>query len=333
MRFNLIKIFISICVFILIANTISAFSDEPSLPPIPLGYSSESMLLAHYMLGFLKAIDPDNVPTPDDVVEVKNIEYGKVGDRALQLDLYLPKELSGPIPGMIFIHGGAWKSGEREVMKYYSVRFARRGYAAATISYRLIKEAIFPAAVQDAKCAVRWMRANAAKYNIDPNRIGVSGNSAGGHLSLMIGYSSDVPELEGEGGHEGVSSRVQALADFYGPVDFTTDFAIRQKDLINFLGATYKENPELYEYASPITHLTSDDPPTLIFHGTLDRIVPIPQADMLAKKLDDLGVDCVYDRFNGYPHTMDAIENVNKRCLARMFSFFDKYLKPNRNGN
>ena len=315
--------------FLLSINVAVVFAEEikQDIPPMPKGYMNEEFLKIAILLKQIKLIDPKNITIPETILEEKDIEYGKIGDRALQLDLYRPRKTDHPVPGIIFIHGGAWKSGKREDMKFYTVDFAKRGYACATVSYRLSKEALFPAAVQDVKCAVRWMRANAQKYNIDPDRIAVSGNSAGGHLSMMIGYSSDVPELEGNGGNAGVSSRVKAVVDFYGPVDLTTEFAKKQGVVPEFLGKKYEEDPKLYVSASPITYLTKDDPPTLILHGTIDSTVPIDQADLLASKLKSLGIDYLYEKFEGWPHTMDLAEAVNKRCQYQMAEFLAKHLE------
>jgi len=300
---------------------------ETSIPPMPEGYSSELMIKAAFMLNQIKLVDAKNVIVPENVVEQKDIEYGKAGDKSLQLDLYSPKKMDKPAPGIIFIHGGGWTSGHRRDMKFYTVNFAKRGYVCATVSYRLAGEALFPAAVQDVKCAVRWMCANAKKYNIDPDKIVVSGNSAGGYLALMTGYSSDVPELECDSGNVGVSSRPQAVINFYGPVDLTTDFARKKSLVVDFLGKSYDEDPKLHEFASPISHLTKDDPPTLILHGTIDSTVPIKQADMLADKLKSFGIDYLYEKYEGWPHTMDLAEAVNQRCQYQMVQFLEKHLK------
>ena len=245
----------------------------------------------------------------------------------MQLDLYRPMAIRKPVPALIFIHGGGWAGGNREIMKYYTVRYAERGYVTATISYRFSQEAPFPAAVSDAKCAVRWMRENAKKHRIDPEKIGIIGGSAGAHLAMMTGYSSDVPELEGEGGHAGVSSRVQAVVDYYGPVDLTTPFARKQGVARKFLSdKSYEEDPDVYAFASPISHLTKGDPPTLILHGTIDTIVPVAQADKLAEKLKELGIPHFYEKFEGWPHTMDLAEAVNQRCQYRMNQFLAEHL-------
>ena len=303
----------------------TANSAESSPPPAP-GYKTPAEVMAAIAAGEIKLIKSPK-EMPDGVIEQKNIEYGKVGERALQLDLYLPEKILKPVPGLIFIHGGGWSAGSRDVYKPYTVSYAKKGYVAATISYRLTGEAIFPAAVEDAKCAVRWLRANAAKYHVDPNKIAVIGGSAGGHLSLMVGYSSDVPELEGNGGNPRVSSSVQAVVDFYGPYDLTTDFARKAGVVKKFLGdKTYDEAPELYKRASPMTYLTKNDPPTLILHGTIDDVVPVEQSDRLAARLKELGIPVVYDRLEGWPHTMDAAEIVHQRCQYFMDQFFAKYL-------
>jgi acetyl esterase/lipase len=319
--------------FSIMFTVVSLFNCQPvgaqervKEPPMPPGYANEDQIKLAILTGLLKIVDAKNVPVPDSVQEIKDLEYGKVGQRSLHLDLYRPKT-DKPVPGLIFIHGGAWKKGNRADMKYYAVKYAARGYVTATISYRLSREAPFPAAVQDAKCAVRWMRAHASQYGINPDQIGVSGNSAGGHLSMMIGYSSDVPELEGDGGYAEISSCVQAVVNFYGPADLTTPFATKQTDLHGFLsGKQYDKDPKLYAFASPITHLTKDDPPTLILHGTIDSTVPIAQADKLARRLEQLDIPMVYEKFVGWPHTMDLAQAVNERCCYLMDRFLEKHL-------
>ena len=296
----------------------SALAEVPAAPP---GYASENDVKAAFLSGKLKAIDL-TIDVPDTVTVQKNIEYGKGGDKALQLDLYSPKERSHPLPAILFLHGGGWTGGYRQIYHYYCTKFAEHGYVVATASYRLAGEAPFPAAVQDVKCAVRWLRANAKKLGIDPNKIAVAGGSAGGHLAMMIGYSSDVPELEGKGGNADTSSRVQAVVDLYGPTDLTDDFAKSRGEVKRLMGGkTFDEAPDAYRLASPVTHVTKDDPPTLILHGSIDSTVPIHQAELLVEKLKNAGVVCEYDRVEGWPHTMDLDASVNRHCMAKMFEF------------
>ncbi|MDG2382683.1 MAG: alpha/beta hydrolase [Pirellulaceae bacterium] len=300
-------------------------AEEPVSINAPKGYSSRAAVMAAVAIGSLKLVKNDE-PLPEGVQEQTDIEYGNVDGHSLLLDLYRPQESSQPTPGLIFIHGGAWSGGERTVYRYYTTRFAERGFAAATITYRLSGQANFPAAVHDAKCAVRWMRAHAEKYNIDPDRIAVIGGSAGGHLAMMVGYTEN-GEMEGNGGHQGVSSRVGAVVNFYGPVDLTTEEGKGAGAVRDFLGGPFDEMPLQYKAASPISHLDKDDPPTLIVHGTLDQTVSIQQADLLADKLKQVSVDHSYERLEGWPHTLDAAESVNNYCQQVMLAFFQKQLK------
>jgi acetyl esterase/lipase len=165
-----------------------------------------------------------------EIVVEENLTYGKGGDTELKLDLARPQG-EGPFPAIVFIHGGGWYQGGRQAYRTQIEQAAARGYVAATISYRLMQfdqenretttaAPIFPAQIHDAKAAVRWLRANAKKYTLDPERIGVWGSSAGGHLGALLGTSGDVEELEGSGGNLDQSSRVQAVVDWYGPTDF-----------------------------------------------------------------------------------------------------------------
>jgi len=325
--------------FACIAFTLSATAaEEPQLdefgvplgdtpPPMPKGYANEQDAMVDALTGTVPVIDiHGEMPLPEGVVEELDIQYGKGGDKPLLLNLYRPAKLEKPAPGLIFIHGGGWTSGHRKDYKYYTIRYAKRGFVVATISYRFSQDAPFPAAVQDAKCAVRWMRANAGKYNIDPDHIAAIGGSAGGYLSMMLGYTSDVPELEGDGGWEGVSSRVQAVVNLYGPADVDCEAARNVDVVTKFLGKPYSEIAKQYELASPYRHITPDDPPTLILHGTIDTIVPVQQSDMLAEKLKAAGVPCLYEKFEGWPHTMDIALPVNVRCQWLMNKLFNQYL-------
>ncbi|UCG56130.1 MAG: penicillin acylase family protein [Phycisphaerales bacterium] len=292
-----------------------------SAPEAP-GFQSREEVLEALRTGKIKAINPV-IEMPKGVELIKDIEYGRVGDRVLKLDLYKPKKTAGAGPGLVFIHGGAWKGGNKDIYRIYAARYAQRGYVAVSIAYRLSGEAPFPAAVEDAKCAVRWMRTNADKYGVDAQNICVVGGSAGGHLALMVGYTSGDESLEGSGGHKGVSSRVQAVVDIYGPCDLTVP-VVRDAGVVReFLGGQkYEDARELYRKASPLFALTADDPPTLLLHGTLDEVVPIDQSDKLASALKQVGVKFTYDRLDGWPHVMDIAQIVFDRCVF----FIDRFL-------
>lgn len=282
-----------------------------------------------WAMGLVDVIDIENVPIPPGVVFKKDIEYGRVSDRALLLDIYAPEKLDHPVPCLIFIHGGGWAGGNKKDYAYYCVRFAQRGYVVASIGYRFVQEALFPACIQDAKCAVRYLRSHAAEHNIDPEKMCAIGGSAGGHLSLMLGLSPDKPELEGEGGWPGVGSKVAAVVDLYGPTDLTVPVSRNHPILKRAMGKTYEEAPGLYALGSPIKFVTPNAPPILIFQGNIDDLVPVAQSDMLAEKLKAMGLPYWYDCLYGMPHTMDILLRTNERCQYVMNAFFEKYLKGN----
>jgi acetyl esterase/lipase len=298
-----------------------------ALGPPPKGFLSEGTLYAAFALQemgwyHLDTLDPDApVAVPPGIKEETNIVYGTGGGQDLALDLYTPDYLNEPVPGIIFIHGGGWRTGKRQDYKFYTTRFAQHGYVVATVSYRLKEAGYFPNCVEDVKCAVRWMRANAEKLHVDPNRIAVIGGSAGGHLSMMVGYSADVAEFEGRGGNEGVSSAVQAVIDIYGPVDFTMPANRDHGLLTGFMQGTYEQVPEKFVKASPITYLDPQDPPTLIIHGTVDSLVPVEQSDLLAEKFQEMGKMYWYDRIDGWPHAMDIANPVNQRVEQVSIAF------------
>src|SRR5215510_9833699 len=149
----------------------------------------------------------------------RDIVYGKGDQMDLQLNLAIPKG-KGPFPAVVCIHGGGWYRGQRQDMDFMTELLARRGFVAATVSYRLVSTARFPAQIEDCKAAVRWLRANAAKYHIDPDRIGAIGPSAGGHLACLLGVTEKKDGLEGSGGNPDHSSGVQAVVSFFGRTNF-----------------------------------------------------------------------------------------------------------------
>ncbi len=302
-------------------------------PEPPAGFATSDEAFQAVLSGKVPRANP--VIDPDKKVIVRrDVEYGSTGNRPLLLDLYSPETTDHPLPAIIFIHGGSWRGGKKEDYRPYAMYFAQRGYICASIQYRLSAEAPFPAAVHDVKAAVRYLRAEADEIGIDPGRIGVAGGSAGGHLAMMIGFSSDVPELDGTSGHPQTSSRVQCVVNLYGPTDMTTPYARGVSEtnqaVSAFFSGTYKQQPDRYAAGSPLNYVTPDDPPTLILHGTVDELVPINQADILAKKLAAVGVPYIYDRLPGWPHSMDTAKPVNERCLWYMERFFDRYLRQSK---
>ena len=311
-------------IFIVIQN-VFVFGQEKA-PEAPDGYRSNTTLKIAYFLGNLKLVEKEP-PVPLNIIKFNSITYKKIGNRSLQLDIYYQKGITKVAPLLIFIHGGAWKKGNRDDYRKYLIDFAQKGYVTATVSYRFSQEAKFPAAVTDVKCAIKWLKSNAAKYHINPNKIALIGGSAGGHLAMMAGYANNVPEFENRCGIAGADSRVQAVVNLYGPSDLTTKYARETSSVIGFIGKPYSEAADIYKKASPVNYLTNDDPPTLIFHGTLDELVPVEQSDILKLKLIKAGIPVEYHKLKGWPHTMDLGVEVNKYCQYYMNRFFDKYLK------
>ncbi|MEW6305549.1 MAG: alpha/beta hydrolase [Verrucomicrobiota bacterium] len=227
--------------------------------------------------------DPEGQPlrraVPESVKVERDIVYAKYGEREVKLDLYLPKKPAGDkIPCIMVIHGGGWRSGDKNRFAPIAIKLAEEGFAAACIGYRLLPEVQFPAPVVDCKAAVRWVRANAAKHGINPDQIGAIGGSAGGHLVAMLGTSYKEKKLEGDGGNAGVSSRVQAVVAMATPADMTR-FAERanlEKDLATLI--------------SPITHVGKDSAPILLLHSEADNLVPMAQSELLLKKYQDAKV-------------------------------------------
>lgn len=278
---------------------------------------------------------------PPDVVVTENVETGKGGDQILHADVYQPKNPSGTaLPAVIFIHGGGWSSGSYKggSTKPYLVE---HGYVAVSIEYRLSKVAPWPAQLEDCKMAVRWLRANAAKYGVDPNRIAAWGGSAGGHLAACLGTMGDQTQFEGDGGYPGVSSQVQAVVDGSGPVDFTTGSeglkgstpTTDSPMLLTLFGGSFAEKSAIYKQGSPITYVKAGDPPFLVIHGDQDHSVPIAQAEKMVAALKAANVPVQYIVVHnadhggkaapGFPPPSPTADEVNQQALA----FLDHYLK------
>ena len=313
------------------AARISTATLPPQAPPASKGYPDGASVVEALKTGALTLVDLE-VATPPDVIESRDLEYGRVGECSLRLDLYQPAWRSGrTVPGLVFVHGGAWSSGSRQSYRRHAVRQARRGYVAASISYRLPDEAPFPAAIEDVRSAVRWLRVRAPEYGLDPGAIGVVGSSAGGYLAMMTGYAADVPEFDGAGGATNVSGAVAVVVTFSGTFDLGADRVRELPAVRRFIGDRSPQDvAAVYRQASPSTHLRAGAPPTLVMHGTIDELVPVTQADALARRLLELGVPFAYDRLEGWPHAFDLAEAVRPRCEFMVDWFLDRHLPLRR---
>ena len=280
----------------------------------------------------------DKSAFPDIVVFERNIAYAGTKNPRQTLDLMLPtfRQRGKPLPVIAFIHGGAWRAGSKDGGYDQLFPFTWTGkYAGATIGYRLSNEAIWPAQIHDCKAAIRWIRANAGKFQLDPNRIGVWGPSAGGHLVAVLGTSGDVKELEGDlGPHTSVGSRVTCVADWFGPTDFcqmdahrpagatmTHDEPKSPESLL--IGGAIQLNKPKAARANPITYVSKDDPPFLIAHGDRDPLVPCHQSELLAAALREAGGDVTLIKVLGGDHGNFRSAELNRRLEL----FFDKHLR------
>lgn len=271
-------------------------------------------------------------PVPAGVKALRDLAYVEGGAARQKLDLYLPEKSAAPLPIVIWIHGGGWAAGDKAGCP--AQRLIAQGYAAASLNYRLSGDAPFPAQIEDCKAAIRWLRAHAKEYNLDPSRFGVWGSSAGGHLVALLGTSGDVKEFD-QGANLNQSSRVQAVCDFFGPTDLlqmdahALPGATLKHDPANspesrLTGGAIQENKSKAARANPITYVAPDDPPFLIVHGDQDPTVPHHQSELLFDALKKTGVNVHFHTIRGAGHgTGFAGKNIDDMVSA----FFDQNLK------
>lgn len=265
---------------------------------------------------------------PSSILFEKDIAYANVEGKPLLLDLARPKTGTGPFPGVLCIHGGGWRAGDKRDFLGAVFSLAQQGYVAATVNYRLAPDDHFPSPIQDVKTAVRYLRSRAKVLNIDPGRIGVLGGSAGGHLALLLG-TTDAQDFPPVGEYSGLSSAVQAVVSLAGPADLTRRFPEASEWMITgLIGKTREEAPGAYERASPLHHVSATDAPVLAIHGTKDELVPYEQATALAATLKNVGVEVDLFTIQDGGHGSDGKpEDWNAR-IVKMVHFFDMHLKP-----
>ncbi len=290
------------------------------------------LLLCILAILAIPAASQDAATAPATAVAVlPDIVYGTGDGVELKLDLARPvsDKLVGPngAPCIVVIHGGAWRMGDKASHRSEIRRFADEGFVSATIQYRFAPDHKFPAQVEDVKAAVRFLRAHASDYGIDPDRIGAVGFSAGAHLSLMLA-TLDSDQYAGQGGWSDQSSKVQAAVSFYGPTLFTADnMPARTEPLVlDFLGGTIADVPETYKKASPVTHVNAGDPPMLLFQGTTDELVPYTQAFEMTDAMTRHGVPGRVEMLIGAGHGWGGVER--DRSYEQTLEFFLRYLEP-----
>lgn len=268
---------------------------------------------------------------PEHVIFEQDIEYSNTGGR-MAMDIAMP-DGPGPFPAVVAIHGGGFRAGKRESYHPLILKLAQRGYVAATVTYRLSPRNQFPAAVHDVKAAVRFLRANARRFRIDPDRIGATGGSAGGHLALFLAVTGGIPEFEGSGPNLDQSSRVQCVVNYYGPTDFTQSYgkSVDAAEVLPlFLGGDLEHARAYHLKASPLYWVNPTAAPILTVHGTKDNYVAYEQALWLKERLTAAGVPNELETIEGAGHGFKGADA--ERAEKRMFEFFDRWLakKPQR---
>ena len=265
---------------------------------------------------------------PETVKVERDLEYAQAGGRALRLDIYSPKKTAGKVPVLVWIHGGAWNSGDKN---FCPIAFmAVQNLAIVSIDYRLAPAATFPAPLYDCKGAIRWLRANADKYNLDADHIGIFGASAGGHLALLLATTADHPQMEGDvGGNQKFSSRVQAVCAFYAPTDLNrlvSNPQNRQRldgDVAKLIGGAVADNVAKADFASPVFYAAKNCAPVFLMHGGRDGLVPPDQSKIFYDALKKSGGDVQLEIVPGQGHGIIAPPAV----AEKIYQFFRTHLK------
>lgn len=276
--------------------------------------------------------DAPKPAAPLAVKTEKDVVYDTIDKQELKLDICAPKE-GGPYPCVVVFHGGAWIGGSRKDLSVgpkggpsFIEEVAARGYVVASVGYRLAPKHQFPAQIQDARAAVRFLRANAKTYGIDRDKFAAAGFSAGGHLALLLGLADKVDGWD-VGSNLDQSPRVQCVVDFFGPTDlslYNTE-AIQDAYLVPVFGKTAKTDKEVFKRASPVTYASKSAPPVLIFHGTFDVVVPVGHSETLTKKLKDCGASCELVTLFGEGHGWNG--RALTKSVTQALTFLDTHLK------
>ena len=277
--------------------------------------------------GFFLLANP--LSAADTVTIQSDIVYGTVGETKLYMDIAYPSKSLAPKPCIVVIHGGAWMHGNKSMHTDDIKYFAKQDYVSVSVGYRLAPNHRFPAQVEDVKCAIRYLRANCKKFNIDPNQIGAVGYSAGAHLSMMLGTMDKEDGFEGKGGWPDESSKIQAVVSYFGPTQLdASDIPPDSVPLVStFIGGSLQEKPEAYRQASPLTYVSSEDAPMLLFQGTSDPLVPYSQAIKMVTAMSHHNVPGRVELLMNADHGGNwGIEEL-KRTQASTSAFFEKHLK------
>ena len=289
--------------------------------PSPISASIASLL------SFASFSTAAELSIPDTITFERGIEFSNAADQHLQFNIARPKNATGALPTILCIHGGGFRAGTRESYDKLCLTLAGHGYVAATITYRLAPAFPFPAAVLDCKSAVRWLRANATKYNIHPARLGVTGGSAGGHLVQFLGVTGGVKEFD-VGDHLDQSSAVSCVVNYYGPSDLSKSYgkSVDAAEVLPlFFGGALDSKLKQHIRGSPLYWVTPNAAPTLIVHGTEDKYVNYEQAGWMVDKLKAAQVEVELLTLPGAGHGFKGPDA--EKAEAAMIEFFDRHLK------
>ncbi|MFD2161195.1 alpha/beta hydrolase fold domain-containing protein [Paradesertivirga mongoliensis] len=276
-------------------------------------------------------------PPLSATVKVKTgLVYQKVNGRRLELDVFFPKERSkSGYPAVLMIHGGGWRSGDRSHNTPTAKVLAENGYVAVSVEYRLSTEATYPAAVHDLKTAIRWIRANARKYNIDTSKVATWGCSAGGQLAALLGTTAGNARLEGQGGYTKHSSAVQAIVDVDGTLAFIHPESGEGNDSQGTSAATYwfgfpkTERPDLWYEAAPLSHVSSKTPPILFINSSVDRMHA--GRDDMIRKLNSWNIYSEVHTFKDAPHPFWLFNPWFQPTVSHTLNFLNKVFQHNQN--
>jgi pectinesterase len=274
---------------------------------------------------------------PYEVIEKKDITYVRYGNRELQLDIYIPKKLAesntSTAPGVVLVHCGGWLSGYRTHLTPLAIELAKAGYVAATITYRLAPEAQYPAAVNDVKAAIRWLRSNAAEYHVDPERIAVGGSSAGGQIASLTGMTNHLARFDPQAKDSNVSSAAQLILNIDGLSDFTSAEARKYEDVPGkgksaagaWFGGSYAEKRDLWHDASPTYYVGESSPPVLFLNSAQERF-HVGRDEMISK-MKIYGIPTKVVTLPDTPHTFWLYESWVKPASAVVIGFLDEQFK------
>ena len=256
----------------------------------------------------------------------ENVAFGRGGDRELLCDVFTPPEPAPGAPGVLLVHGGGWRAGDKGQMRAYGVQLALRGFVCVSSSYRLVPAASWPAPVQDVNAAIRYMRANAGPLGIDQEKLAAVGASAGAHLVLLAAGTPGLAEFQGEGGHAGVATQLQAVVGIFAP---TVIAGRGQRPSGSVPGSVLLQDDDgeaRARQASPVTHVTPSYPPTLLLHGTADKVVP-PSASMrMYEVLSDAGVPADLHMVAEQPHGYVVQRDYHRLSCDQISVFLRRYL-------